>query len=43
MSRFRTTSPHAIHSDLTDIELASFPCSYATAEHMLHRPGVKEG
>ena len=34
---------HAIHSDLTDIEIASFPCSYATAEHMLHRPGVKEG
>ena len=34
---------YAIESDLTEIELASFPCSYATAEHMLHRPGVKEG
>ena len=26
--------------DLTDVELASFPCSWATAEHMLTRPGV---
>lgn len=33
----------AIDSDLSDVELASFPCSYATAEHMLHRAGVREG
>lgn len=33
---------HPISSDLTDIELASFPCSYATAEHMLERAGVHE-
>ena len=26
--------------DLTDVELASFPCSWATAEHMLTRPSV---
>ena len=26
--------------DLTDAELASFPCSWATAEHMLTRPSV---
>ncbi|MDP6868417.1 MAG: alcohol dehydrogenase family protein [Acidimicrobiales bacterium] len=26
--------------DLTDVELASFPCSWATAEHMLTRSGV---
>ena len=26
--------------DLTDAELASFPCSWATAEHMLTRPAV---
>jgi len=26
--------------DLTDVELASFPCSWATAEHMLTRPAV---
>lgn len=31
---------HAIDSDLSDVELASFPCSYATAEHMLHRAAV---
>ena len=31
---------HAINSTLTDVELASFPCSYATAEHMLHRVGL---
>ncbi len=34
---------HLIETDLSDIELASFPCSYATAEHMLHRAGVASG
>lgn len=34
---------HSIETDLTDVELASFPCSYATAEHMLHRAGVATG
>ncbi|CAN5922776.1 alcohol dehydrogenase family protein [soil metagenome] len=34
---------HAIDSHLSDVELASFPCSYATAEHMLHRAGVDDG
>lgn len=34
------TSAHAVTSSLSDAELASFPCSYATAEHMLHRAGV---
>ncbi|MEL7565081.1 MAG: hypothetical protein AAGU27_09385 [Dehalobacterium sp.] len=33
----------AIHSTLTDIELASFPCAYSTAENMICRVGVKEG
>ena len=33
---------HRIDTDLTDVELASFPCSYATAEHMLHRANVAE-
>ena len=33
----------AIKSDLTDIELASFPCAYSTAENMICRVGVKEG
>ena len=31
---------HAIKSDLTDVELASFPCSYSTAENMLTRANV---
>ncbi len=31
---------HAIDTDLADVELASFSCSYSTAEHMLHRAGV---
>lgn len=34
---------HAIRSQLSDIELASFPCAYSTAENLLHRSGVKEG
>lgn len=41
----KVASRHAyrIDSDLTDIELASFPCSYSTAENMLTRSGVKTG
>ena len=38
-----SANAHAIESGLTDIELASFPCSFATAEHMLERAGVSEG
>ncbi|CAM4134658.1 alcohol dehydrogenase family protein [Vibrio neonatus] len=36
------SSAHAyrIESELTDIELASFPCSYSTAENMLTRSNV---
>ncbi len=34
---------HKVVSDLSDVELASFPCSYSTAENMLTRAGVKEG
>ncbi|CAN5786319.1 alcohol dehydrogenase family protein [soil metagenome] len=34
---------HRIDSDLSDVDLASFPCSYATAEHMLHRADVRDG
>ena len=38
-------SRHAykINSELSDIELASFPCSYSTAENLLTRAGVKAG
>jgi len=32
-----------INSALTDAELATFPCSYSTAEHMLHRVRLNDG
>jgi NADPH:quinone reductase-like Zn-dependent oxidoreductase len=34
---------HKIDSNLSDIDLASFPCSYSTAENMLTRARVKAG
>jgi NADPH:quinone reductase-like Zn-dependent oxidoreductase len=34
---------YKINSDLSDSELASFPCSYSTAENLLTRACVKEG
>ncbi len=34
---------HAVKSDLSDAELATFPCAYAAAEHMLQRSEVKAG
>lgn len=34
---------HAVISDLTDVELASFACSYSAAENMLDRAGVSAG
>ena len=34
---------HAILSDLSDADLASFPCAYAAAEHMLERSQVAAG
>ena len=33
---------YEIKSDYSDIELASFPCSYSTAENLLTRSNVKE-
>jgi len=34
---------HAVCSDLSDAELASFPCSYSTAENLLTRAGLSAG
>ncbi len=34
---------HAIISDLTDSELATFCCAYVTGEHMLRRTNVSKG
>lgn len=33
---------HAVDCDWSDVELASIPCAYSTAENMLHRIGVGE-
>lgn len=32
-----------VRSDLSDAELACFPCAYSTAEEMLERTGLREG
>jgi len=34
---------HKIDSDLSDTDLASFPCSYSTAENLLTRANVQSG
>ena len=34
---------HQIDSQLSDVELASFPCSYSTAENLLTRTSVSSG
>ncbi|MDW3177251.1 MAG: alcohol dehydrogenase family protein [Acidimicrobiia bacterium] len=39
----RQTEAFPIDSPLTDVELASFPCAYSTAEGMLHRVGLASG
>jgi NADPH:quinone reductase-like Zn-dependent oxidoreductase len=31
---------YAVRSNLNDVELAAAPCSYSTAENMLHRAAV---
>ena len=42
-TRVPTENARAVASDLTDVELASFPCSYSTAENMLTRAEVGDG
>lgn len=39
-TRVAARHAHAVNSTLSDIELASFPCSYSTAENMLTRAHV---
>ena len=36
----RSHHTYKVDCGLSDIELASFPCAYSTAENMLHRSGV---
>ena len=42
-TRVAARHAHAIECDLTDTKLASFPCSYSTAENMLTRADVGTG
>ncbi len=42
-TRVPAANAYAIHSPLTDAELASFPCSYSAAENMIGRAGVGAG
>ena len=37
------SAAHRVDSSFTDAELASFPCSWSTAENLLTRSGVGEG
>ena len=39
----RAKETYAVNSDLTDTELASFPCAYSTAENMIDRASVSAG
>ncbi|CAM2893695.1 alcohol dehydrogenase family protein [Pseudoalteromonas distincta] len=38
-----TSHAYKINSHYSDVELASFPCSYSTAENMLYRSKAKQG
>ena len=42
-TRIANQYAHAIDCELTDTELAPFPCSYSTAENMLTRANLREG
>lgn len=39
----RSETAYAVQSDWSDIELASIPCAWSTAENMLHRADVSGG
>lgn len=41
-TRVAARHAHTVNCDLTDVELASFPCSYSTAENMLTRASVSK-
>ena len=40
MTKNRSRETHAVTCDWADMELASIPCAYSTAENMLHRANV---
>jgi NADPH:quinone reductase-like Zn-dependent oxidoreductase len=39
----RSTETHAVRCDWSDVELASIPCAWSTAENMLRRAAVTAG
>ncbi|WP_300514741.1 alcohol dehydrogenase family protein [Aliiroseovarius sp.] len=39
----RSAHAHKVDSDLSDVELASFPCAYSTAENLIDRAGCGAG
>ena len=39
----RESQAYVVNCGLSDVELASFPCAYSTAENLLHRAEVKRG
>jgi NADPH:quinone reductase-like Zn-dependent oxidoreductase len=39
----RSVHAHRVQSTLTDVELASFPCAYSTAENLISRANCKAG
>ena len=38
-----SVNAYQVETELSDVELASLPCSFATAEHMLHRAKASDG
>ncbi len=41
--KVRSENAVAIHSDLSDAELATFPCAYTTAENLVSKTALKPG
>lgn len=39
----RSDQTHKVNSNLSDVELASFPCAYSTAENLISRAGCQAG
>lgn len=39
-TKIKSVEAYKVDSDWSDVELASIPCSYSTAENMLHRIGL---
>jgi NADPH:quinone reductase-like Zn-dependent oxidoreductase len=42
-ARAPSRETYTVDCDWSDVELASIPCAYSTAENMLHRAGVRGG